>query len=131
MTTKKIKDIPESWESGELGRDEQFVGVADESHENALQTALEMQAISIRLPKDMIRQYKMIAEFHGVGYQPLMRDVLYRFVPSALKEIVDEIAAAEKKKPKREPLVPLKMAAWNIEYRIRSPLSVGFFCLGD
>ena len=31
----------------------------------------------------------MIAHFHGVGYQPLMRDVLARFVPNALKEILE------------------------------------------
>ena len=33
MTTAKIKDTPEAWESGALGREEQFVAVADESHE--------------------------------------------------------------------------------------------------
>ena len=110
MTTAKIKDTPEAWESGALGREEQFVAVADESHEAALQEALEMQAISLRLPKELIRQYKLIAGFHGVGYQPLMRDVMTRFVKGALKEILEEQVKAEEAKPRREPLVPLKMA---------------------
>lgn len=111
MASAKIKDTPESWENGELGRDEQFVVVADQSHEAALEEALELQPISIRLPKDLIRQYRLIADFHGVGYQPLMRDVLHRFVKGALKEILEQQVKAEEAKPQREPLVPLKMAA--------------------
>lgn len=111
MATAKIKDTLEAWENGALGRDEQYVGVADESHETALQEALEMQAISIRVPKDLVRQYKLIAGFHGVGYQPLMRDVMTRFVKGALKEILEEQLKAEEAKPKREPLVPHKMVA--------------------
>ena len=111
MAIAKIKDTPEAWEDGELGRDTQFVEVAGEEHESALNEALEMQAISIRLPKELIKHYKLIAGFHGVGYQPLMRDILHRFVQGALKEILEEQIKAEKKKPPREPLVPLKEAA--------------------
>ena len=111
MTTKLNKNTDEAWDSRTLGADEQFVGVADESHDAALEDALELQAISIRLPKDLIRNYKLIADFHGVGYQPLMRDVLYRFVKPALKEILEEQIKAEKAKPERPPLVPLKKAA--------------------
>ena len=48
-----------------------------------------LAAVSIRLPKQLISQYKLIAHFHGVGYKPLMRDVMARFVPSALKEILE------------------------------------------
>lgn len=107
----KIKDTPEAWEDGTLGRDEQFVTVAGDEHEAALNAALDMQAISIRLPKDMIKQYKLIADFHSVGYQPLMRDVLARFVKGALREILEEQVKAENAKPPQKPLVPLKMAA--------------------
>ena len=109
MATAKIKDTPEAWEDGELGREAQFVEVASEDHESALSEALDMQAISIRLPKELIKQYKLIAGFHGVGYQPLMRDILHRFVPNALKEILEEQIKAEAKKPPREPLVPLPL----------------------
>jgi predicted DNA binding CopG/RHH family protein len=86
----KIKDTAEAWESRTLGADEAHVTVADHSHETALDEALELQSISIRLPKQLINQYKLIAHFHKVGYQPLMRDVMARFVPNALKEILEE-----------------------------------------
>ena len=97
MATTKIANTAEAWEDGLLGRDEDYVVVADQSYENALDEALGLQAISIRLPRQLIDQYKLIAHFHGVGYQPLMRDVLTRFVPGALKEILaDQQAKADK-----------------------------------
>ena len=111
MANAKIKDTPEAWEDGELGRDAQFVEVANADHELALSEALEMQAISIRLPKELVKQYKLIAGFHGVGYQPLMRDILHRFVKGALQEILEQQIKAEEKKPPREPLVPLRKIA--------------------
>jgi predicted DNA binding CopG/RHH family protein len=111
LNSKQVKDTEEAWDTRALGADEQYVVVADDTHEAALEEALELQAISIRLPKDLIRNYKLIADFHGVGYQPLMRDILHRFVKPALKEILEEQIKAEKAKPERPPLVPLKMAA--------------------
>jgi hypothetical protein len=93
----RIKDTTEAWDARALGADEAHAVVADQLHEDALDEALELQSISIRLPKQLISQYKLIAHFHGVGYQPLMRDVLSRFVPNALREILeDQQAKAEK-----------------------------------
>jgi hypothetical protein len=94
MATKKIANTAESWENGSLGQTEKFVTVADKSAEDALDEALGLQSISIRLPRQLIAEYKFIAEVHGVGYQPLMRDVLSRFVPHALKEIQDAYIAS-------------------------------------
>lgn len=108
---KTIKDTTEAWDSRALGADEQFVAVADESHTAALEEALELQAISIRLPREMVRNYKLIADFHGVGYQPLMRDVLHRFVAPELRAILEMQLKAEKEKPARPPLIPIKKAA--------------------
>lgn len=90
----RIKDSIDAWDDRTLGADEAHVAVADQAHEVALDDALGMQSISIRLPRELISQYKLIAHFHGVGYQPLMRDVLARFVPGALREIL--AAEAEK-----------------------------------
>jgi predicted DNA binding CopG/RHH family protein len=87
MPTPKITDS--AWDERKLGAEEQYVVRADVSHEAALDEALEMQAISIRLPKQLIEHYKLIAHFHGVGYQPLMRDVMARWVPKALEEIFE------------------------------------------
>ena len=109
----KIKDTVEAWESRALGADESYVEVADETHEAALDEALELQSISIRLPKQLISQYKLIAHFHGVGYQPLMRDVMARFVPSALKEILEAEQTKSQQAAEKAALVaaPQKRAA--------------------
>jgi len=88
MTTNKIESTTEAWENRDLGASAEHVGVASAEHEVALDRALDLQSISIRLPKQLIDQYKLIAHFHGVGYQPLMRDILARFVPGALQEIM-------------------------------------------
>lgn len=85
----RIKDTTEVWDDRTLGADEAHAVVADESHETALDEALGLQSISIRLPRQLISQFKLISHFHGVGYQPLMRDVLARFVPAALREILE------------------------------------------
>lgn len=85
----KIKNTPQAWDRRALGADEAHVVVADRDHESALDDALGLQSISIRLPRQLIDQYKLIAHFHGLGYQPLMRDVLARFVPNALKDILE------------------------------------------
>ncbi len=95
---KTPKNTKQAQDGRTLGAAAEFVGVADASHEQALEDALELQAISIRLPKELIRNYKLIAEFHGVGYQPLMRDVLQRFVAAELKHILDTQLKAAKAK---------------------------------
>lgn len=89
MSTKNhIVGTDEAWESGELGSSmDHAVPVAIEL-DQAIDASLGMQSISIRLPKQLIDAYKLIAAHHGVGYQPLMRDILQRFAPEGLKEIV-------------------------------------------
>ncbi len=79
MATVRKKHRPDAWDTGELGQDERHVVVADESHDLALDAALDLRLISIRLPRQLIDQYKQMAQSRGVGYQPLMRDVLQRF----------------------------------------------------
>ena len=102
MAKSKNHPATDPWDQRALGAEAQFVGVADASHDVALSQALEMQAISIRLPAELIKQYKLIAGFHGIGYQPLMRDILERFVPEGLKEIV----ALQVQQPRRKPAIP-------------------------
>lgn len=97
MATKKIESTEEAWDDRILGASLDHVEVASDEQVTALDDALGLQSISIRLPKQMIDHYKLIAHFHGVGYQPLMRDVMARFVPGALREILE----AEKKKAEK------------------------------
>lgn len=109
MATKKIESTAEAWEDGILGASESHVVVAGDEHLAALDDALGLQSISIRLPKQMIEQYKLIAHFHGVGYQPLMRDVMARFVPGALTEIL-MVEKEKAEKMQSEFLLPRKVA---------------------
>jgi len=108
---KKIHGTDEAWDSRELGTDEAHVRVAPSEFARALDAASGMQTISIRLPKDLIDAYKLIASFHGVGYQPLMRDVLQRFVPEAMKEILEHHQARAAQAEDRGSSQPEKKAA--------------------
>jgi hypothetical protein len=85
----KIKGTIEAWDERQLGADEAHAQVAGPEHNTALDEALGLQAISIRLPKQLIDAYKLIASHHGIGYQPLMRDILQRFVPEGLREVLE------------------------------------------
>ncbi len=78
------------WETGELGRDENYVRRATPEREAAVHEALGLQLISIRLQKRLIEDLKFIARVNGVGYQPLVRDILDRFVVGEIKNIVRE-----------------------------------------
>lgn len=97
--SEKAKVSVDAWESGKLGRDEQFVKTAESAEEAALDEALELKLISIRLPKKLINQLKLVGHFHGVGYQPLIRDVLGRFAKSELLQILRQQSEIAKKDP--------------------------------
>lgn len=98
--TPKIEGTAEAWESGALGRDPAHAKRAPRELEQQVDDALGLQAISIRLSKELIEDFKFIAKMHGVGYQPLMRDALKRFAESEYKRIAVQLAnekAAEEK----------------------------------
>jgi hypothetical protein len=86
--SKKIASTDEAWENGKLGTSDAHAKPAPASLQEEIDASLGLQAISIRLPKQLIDAYKLIAAHHGVGYQPLMRDILQRFVPEGLKEVL-------------------------------------------
>lgn len=86
---EKIEGTVEAWEDGTLGTTDEFVRPAPREMEAAIDAALGMQAISIRLPKQLVDAYRLIAAHHGLGYQPLMRDILQRWVKEGLKEVFD------------------------------------------
>ncbi len=64
----------------ELGASENHVEVASMADMSAFNDALSLQAISIRLQKNLVSDLKSIAESYGIGYQPMVRDLLQRFV---------------------------------------------------
>lgn len=86
--TLKIASTDEAWESGALGASVNHVSTAPADMEAAIDASLGLQAISIRLPKQLIEAYKLVAAHHGVGYQPLMRDILQRAIPELMREVL-------------------------------------------
>jgi transposase-like protein len=85
---EKIPASDEAWESGQLGRDKEHAQPIKEDIETQIDEALELQAISIRLQKSLIEDFKFIATLSGLSYQPLMRQVLTRFVDCEKKRIL-------------------------------------------
>lgn len=75
---------------------ESTVQPVPEAEMRAIDHALELHPVSIRLPKALIEQLKLIGRAHGVGYQPLVRDVLSRFARSELRSLVEQYEAARK-----------------------------------
>ncbi|ROT98691.1 hypothetical protein EB809_13595 [Marinobacter sp. R17] len=104
MSKEKIEGTPEAWEDGRLGQDEDFVRVSRDVDDAALNEAAGLKPISIRLQQSLIDDYKMIAEINGIGYQPLIRQVLKRFADAEkkrlLRERADELRDHEKDQSK-------------------------------
>jgi predicted DNA binding CopG/RHH family protein len=90
MATDRFHESVEAWEEGKLGRDKKHAEKADSGAEKALHDALGMQMISIRLQKKLIEDLKSIAKYNGIGYQPLIRQLLTRFVTAEYKRLLNE-----------------------------------------
>lgn len=94
---KNIISTDEAWEAKALGADLKHAKrISTEMHQQ-IDDALGKQMISIRLNKELIDTFKMLGQFHGVGYQPLMRDALTRFADAELKSIVAGVVESQRK----------------------------------
>jgi hypothetical protein len=78
------------WESGALGASFEHAAPAPESLGEEVDEALALQLISIRLPRKLIADLKLIADREGLGYQPLARRVLMRFVEAEFRAMAHE-----------------------------------------
>lgn len=101
------QDCP--WESGQLGMSEEHVRVATPEEVAQVDEALGLQLISIRLQKGLLEALKVIAKHHGIGYQPMIRDLLNRFAISESKQIYQKLLEEAQKKESEagEPTVPV------------------------
>lgn len=90
MNTELDQGITEQWESGKLGTERANQRVAGAEIEAALDGALAMKLVTIRLPIPLIEALKAIAQHHGVGYQPMVRDLLGRFALSEFHTLMRE-----------------------------------------
>ncbi len=93
-TNTSIPGTDDAWDTGVLGADPNFAAVAEAVDEGAVDAALGLQPISIRLQRSLIEDFKLIAQLNGLGYQTLMRRVLARFADCEKKRILREVAAA-------------------------------------
>ena len=85
-TTSELARDAQKWDDRELGASEDHVEVASMAEMAAFNDALSLQAISIRLQKNLVSDLKSIAESYGIGYQPMVRDLLQRFVIAEKKQ---------------------------------------------
>lgn len=100
MTKAKKPGTAEAWDSGELGENAESARAASADTTQAINDALGLQMISIRLPKSVIEDFKVIAQIEGVGYQPLMRTALVRFAECEAKRVMREYAAQRESEKK-------------------------------
>lgn len=92
MNDKLIHE--DRWDSGELGMSAEHAVAAPESVSDEVDEALGLQPISIRLPKRLIEDLKLIARKEGLGYQPLVRRVLLRFAEAEFRSMAHERLAS-------------------------------------
>ena len=93
----KATAVEDPWESEKLGADDKHVKPADPAVGAQIDEITGLQMISIRLDKSLIESFKLLSAFHGVGYQPLMRDALKRFAEAELKAIVSGVVESQRK----------------------------------
>jgi uncharacterized protein (DUF4415 family) len=86
-------DDIELWENRALGASSEHVIESEMPVEmqNQLNKANNMQLISIRLPRDLIDDLKMIGKSESLGYQSLIREVLKRFAASEKKIMIIQL----------------------------------------
>ncbi|MDT7518998.1 hypothetical protein RAE19_09785 [Rhodoferax sp. TBRC 17660] len=106
--TKKIRGTSEAWDERLLGTDARSVATAEPNADRAVDDALGLKLISIRLPGSLIEDFKNIATINGgMGYQTLMRQVLQSFAASELKIIAHDYAEQlQRAKAEEAPAAP-------------------------
>lgn len=84
---QKVVATDDAWEEGALGADAAYTAEAPAEIEARIDQAMDLQMISIRLPKALIEDYKYIATKESLKYQTLMKQALQRFIVSELKRV--------------------------------------------
>lgn len=84
-----LKDA-DKWEDRELGASMEHAEIAPDNFSVEVDEQLSLQAISIRLPKSLIRDLKDIASRYEIGYQPMVRDLLNRFALAEQKKYLND-----------------------------------------
>lgn len=80
IVADKITGDTDAWDKRELGADEEFVRVSTQGSEKRIDEGLGLQMVSMRLPKEAVDQLKALAREQGLGYQPLVRQILMKYL---------------------------------------------------
>lgn len=88
----------DEWNAGKRGS---HSTAATDEDESALDEAMELQMISIRLPQSVVENLKIMAKKEGIGYQPYTRQVLIHHTQGndsngKLHELEDRLRSVEK-----------------------------------
>ena len=90
---QQIPGTEAAWDSGALGENPDTARVVSKEKTAEIEDAIGLQSISIRLPKSLINNFKLIARIHGMGYQPLMRETLNRFAQEEMNILLADYAS--------------------------------------
>ena len=80
------EDDRDLWESKQLGASPEHARRVSSEKSKEIDDALGLQAISIRLQKELVEQLKELARRDGIGYQPYIRQLLTRHAREAFAE---------------------------------------------
>lgn len=98
---KKIEGTAEAWETGALGSDEQYAKLSDLNIDSVVEST-GLKTISLRMQPDLLEELKLIAGLNCIGYQPLIKQVLRRFVDAEMKMILREAYLRKERKQEKE-----------------------------
>jgi predicted DNA binding CopG/RHH family protein len=73
-------DDSELWENGTYGQSLKHAAPASRKHQAAINNALGLAPISIRLQKTLVEDLKEMARKEGLAYQAYIRQILTRHV---------------------------------------------------
>jgi len=91
-----VDDEDMAWDRDESPEElEKHSSRAPDDISKSVDESLGLQPISIRLQRTLIDDLKALGQLHGLGYQPLIRQVLTRFVDCEKRSLSrDRVAAA-------------------------------------
>lgn len=76
----EITNPEDLWDKRFLGCNISFVGLAPESDDSKVDSALDICSVSIRVQNSLIEELKVIAQSKKINYYFLIRQVLQQFV---------------------------------------------------
>jgi predicted DNA binding CopG/RHH family protein len=98
MATSNQTTGRQPWEGLDDDLTDEVVSAVPHEEEKAIDEALGLQMISIRLQRSLLNNLKLIAEHHKVGYQPLIRDLLNRFAKAEMRRVLQDLVEDQRKR---------------------------------